>query len=185
MSDKIITGKVRFSYVNVFKPSIGVGTKEKYSISLIVPKTDKDTVYSLRKGIDSAIKQGISTVWNGKKPAQLRTPLRDGDEARADDPAYADSYFFNASASVDNKPPVYDSLANLIRDESEIYSGCFGRASVAFIPYNMNGNCGVTARLLALMKLCDGPRLGALVGSANDFKDGYVDTYSNEDKLDF
>ena len=84
MSTKVVTGKVRFSYVNIFRSrSFSDGQDAKYSICLLIPKSDKATVKKIRAAIDEAVQDGISSKWNGKKPANLKLPLRDGDEERA------------------------------------------------------------------------------------------------------
>lgn len=41
---KVITGKVRFSYANVWEPKAGQeGWEPRYSVSLIIPKSDTKT----------------------------------------------------------------------------------------------------------------------------------------------
>ena len=46
---KVITGKVRFSYVNIFRSrAFQPGQDEKYSICLLIPKRDKETVKKIR-----------------------------------------------------------------------------------------------------------------------------------------
>lgn len=50
MSVKVITGKVRLSYANVWEPKVqSEGQKPKYSVSIIIPKDDKDTLEKLMK----------------------------------------------------------------------------------------------------------------------------------------
>ena len=44
---KVITGKVRFSYANVFEPKSVNGSTPKYSVSLIIPKSDKKTLSTI------------------------------------------------------------------------------------------------------------------------------------------
>jgi hypothetical protein len=43
---KFVTGKVRFSYANVFTPGETPNGTLKYSVSILIPKSDKDTVDS-------------------------------------------------------------------------------------------------------------------------------------------
>lgn len=46
---KVITGKVRFSYVNIFKSrAFQAGQDAKYSVCLLIPKEDKATIKTRR-----------------------------------------------------------------------------------------------------------------------------------------
>jgi hypothetical protein len=172
MTIKIVTGpKTRFSYLHAFKPhAVAEGQKQKYSVSLIIPKSDTETIEKLKKGIEQAYKDGLDTLKGGAKKAPklsaIRTPLRDGDEDRPDDPAYTDSYFVNANS--DRKPGVVDRDLEPILDADELYSGCYGRASINLYAYNVNGNRGIAAGLNNLQKLADGDPLGAMSSRPED-----------------
>ena len=48
MSIKVITGKVRASFVHVFEPQSINGSEPKYSCSLIIPKSDTVTVQKIK-----------------------------------------------------------------------------------------------------------------------------------------
>ena len=87
LNTKVITGKVRFSYVNVWEAKSINGSNPKYSISLLIPKSDAKTLDSVRQAIESAKKIGVN-VLGGKIPTNLKTPLRDGDLERPDDEVY-------------------------------------------------------------------------------------------------
>jgi len=166
MSNKVITGKVRFSYANVFEPKSINGSDPKYSVSLIIPKEDKVTIDKIKAAIEVAKKEGLSKL-GGKIPANLKTPLRDGDIDRPDDPAYADSYFVNANSTI--RPGIVDANLQPIIDSTEFYSGCFGRASIVFYAYNANGNKGIACGLQNLQKLEDGEPLGGRSRAEDDF----------------
>lgn len=166
MSNKVITGKVRFSYANVFEPKSINGSDPKYSVSLIIPKEDKVTIDKIKAAIEVAKKEGISKL-GGKIPANLKTPLRDGDIDRPDDPAYANSYFVNANSTI--RPGIVDANLQPIIDSTEFYSGCFGRASIVFYAYNANGNKGIACGLQNLQKLEDGEPLGGRSRAEDDF----------------
>ena len=97
MSTKVITGKCRASYVHLFEPHSTNGSDPKYSVSLIIPKSDTETIEKIHAAVEEAKQSGVSN-WNGKIPPNLKLPLRDGDEERPDDPAFADSYFINTNS---------------------------------------------------------------------------------------
>lgn len=161
MATTITTGKVRFSYAHVFTPKAAPGSDTaKYSVSILVDKKDKATLGKIEQAVAEAKETGKSSKWGGKIPAKLHLPLRDGDEERPDDEAYAGKYFFNCSCSADRKPGVVDANLNPILDPDEFYSGCYGRVNVNFFPYDSNGNRGVAAGLNHVQKLSDGERLG-------------------------
>lgn len=177
---RVVTGKVRLSYVNVFAPkTFGDGQAAKYSVSVLIPKTDDVTLDKIRKAINAAVKEGVQSKWNGKQPVGLHLPLRDGDEERPDDPAYKGMYFFNAMSS--RKPGVVDPELNAIIEPDELYSGCYGRVSVNFYPYNVPGNRGIAAGLNNIQKLADGKRLAGGSSAEEDFADSVSNGSSDFD----
>ena len=172
MATKVITGaNTRWSYANVWEPKAMEGGKPKFSVSLIIPKSDTVTVGKIRAAIDEAYRDGQSKLkGNGKSvPAlsTLRTPLRDGDIDRPDDPAYANAYFVNANST--SAPGIVDANRNEILDKSEVYSGCYGRASISFYAFNANGNKGIACGLNNLQKIKDGEPLGGRASAESDF----------------
>ena len=172
MATKVITGvNTRWSYANVWEPKAMEGGKPKFSVSLIIPKSDTVTVGKIKAAIEEAYREGQSKLkGNGKSvPAlsSLRTPLRDGDIDRPDDAAYANSYFVNANSAT--APGIVDAAKNQIIDKSEVYSGCYGRASISFYAYNANGNKGIACGLNNLQKIKDGEPLGGKASAESDF----------------
>ena len=167
MATKVITGKVRASFVHIFEPQSVNGSEPKYSCSFIIPKSDTATVNSIKSAIENAKKESASK-WGGKIPPNLKLPLRDGDIDRPDDEAYAGCYFLNANSR--QAPQVVDRLVQPILDQSEVYSGCYGRISVTFYGYNSNGNRGIAAGLGNIQKLKDGESLGGRVNAAEEFE---------------
>lgn len=183
---KVITGKnTRFSYLNVNEPKAINGGTPKFSVSLIIPKSDKVTIAKINKAIKAAYEEGQSKLrGNGKSVPSLdsiKKPLRDGDEQRPDDEAYKDSYFINANSTT--KPGVVDANNNIILDTSELYSGIYGRASINFYAFNTNGNKGIACGLNALQKLRDGEPLGGHINAETEFA-GLDDDDSDDDFLD-
>ena len=172
---KVITGpKTVFSYLNVNEPKapMGGGTP-KYSVSLIIPKSDTVTVAKIQAAIKAAYDEGQSKLKGSSKFVpdldSLKTPLRDGDKERKGDVAYANSYFVNANSTT--KPGVVDADRQPIIDTSELYSGIIGRASINFYAYNANGNKGIACGLNNLQKLSDGTALGGHSRAEDDFAD--------------
>ena len=153
---KVITGpETRWSYANVWEPKSINGGAPKYSVSLIIPKSDTSTVEKIQEAIQAAYEEGQGKLkGNGKTvPALsvLKTPLRDGDTERPDDSAYADSYFINANSAA--APGIVDADRQTIIDRSEVYSGVYGRASISFYAFNSNGNKGIACGLNNLQKI--------------------------------
>lgn len=169
---KVITGlNTRWSYANVWEPKSINGGTPKYSVSLIIPKSDKVTVEKIKKAIQAAYEEGQGKLkGNGKTvPALsvLKTPLRDGDLERPDDEAYANSYFINANSAT--APGIVDADRNTIIDRSEVYSGVYGRASINLYAFNSNGNKGIACGLNNLQKIKDGEPLGGKSRAEDDF----------------
>jgi hypothetical protein len=163
---KLVTGKVRLSFAHLFTPVAAMGSdKEKYSVSVIIPKSDTETINKFNKAFKE-VAEANAAVFGGAVPKNLKGGLRDGDEEK-DDEAYANSYFFNASSG--QRPGVVDADMNEIIDPNEVYSGCYGRVSVTLYPYNTSGSKGVAYGLNNVQKLADGDRLGGGSSAAADF----------------
>ena len=166
-STKVVTGVVRLSYANVWEPASINGSTPKYSVSLIIPKSDKQTLDAINAAVDAAIKEGVAK-FGGKIPnkAALKLPLRDGDTER-DDEAYKNSFFVNANSTT--APQIVDRSVQPILDRSEVYSGCYARVSVNFYAFNSNGNRGIACGLGNIQKVRDGEPLGGKSSAADDF----------------
>jgi len=164
---KVVTGKVRLSYAHVWEPVSINDSKPKYSVSLIIPKSDKETIKKINAAVDAAIEEGIAK-FGGKKPnkAALKLPLRDGDTEREDE-AYKNSFFVNANSTT--APQIVDRAVNPILDREEVYSGCYARVSVNFYAYNTNGNRGIACGLGNIQKVADGEPLGGRSNAKDDF----------------
>ena len=176
---KVITGKVRFSYANVFEPKSINGSDEKYSTSILIDKKDTKTIKAIRNAIEAAKQAGVSK-FGGKIPAKLKEPLRDGDEEREDDENYQGKYFINANAKT--KPGLVDKKGRPIIDSTEFYSGCYGYASITFYAFNSNGNKGIACGLNNIMKTDDGEPLGGRAKAEDDLAD--LITEDEDDFLD-
>lgn len=163
---KIVTGKVRLSYVNVFQPQERENADPRYSVAVLIPKTDTATVDKFNKALE-AVKMDPRSLakWNQSNTG-VRGGLRDGDTEKDDD-AYKGHWFFNANSA--QKPGAVDADLNPIMDPAELYSGCYGRVSVTLFAYNMSGSKGIGVGLNNVQKLEDGDRLGGGTSAESDF----------------
>lgn len=168
-STKVITGKVRFCYANVFEPTaMNDGETPKYNICVLIPKTDTKTIEKIKKAIEAAKQVGKAKLAdkNGKIPSSIKLPLRDGDDERGDDPAFEGMYFINANST--RRPSIVDKELNPIMTKDEFYSGCYGRASINFYAFNVQSK-GIAAGLNNLQKLEDGEMLAGGATVNEDF----------------
>ena len=185
---KVITAKVRLSYTHVFEPQSIDGGDAKFSTAILIPKTDKATLQKIKDATESAKELGKSKWPNGKVPANCKTPLRDGDEERPDDEAYAGHYFLNASSK--NKPGIAKPIGKgtdgktkfqEITDTTEVYSGCYAKVSLNFYPFDAKGNRGIAAGLNNLVKIQDGDFLGGRSSVNDEFADEDFETDLGDD----
>ena len=173
----ITIGPVRFSYLHVWEAvSIEEGSPKKFSVSAIIPKSDKETIKKIQAAIEAAKAMGKDSKFAGKIPANLKTPLRDGDAERPDDEAYKNAVFMNCHATT--RPGVVDAARNPIIEQDEVYSGAYGYLNITLYPFNAGGSKGIAAGFNHLMKTKDGERLSGRVSVDEAFGD--VDTAAED-----
>ena len=175
MATKVVTGKVRFSFCNIFEPKAPQGGGEpKYSVTLLIPKSDTATMGKIQAAMAEARENFCKRNGVNALPPKPNNTLHDGDGMRDSGEPYGPEckgcYVITVSSK--QKPVIVDAAGNAILDPGEVYSGAYGRASINFYGYNSNGKKGISAGLLAIQKLHDGEPFGT-VGSADDFNDGY------------
>lgn len=179
LNTRFVTGKVRLSYVNLFTPrSPGEGQPEKYSVTIIIPKSDRETLDKIETARRNAIEKGRDRFAGGKVPKNLKNTLHDGDvDADLDrNPEYAGSYYMSVSANAQYRPTVVDQSVQPILDPAEVYSGCYARVSLNAFAYSKQGNQGVSFGLGNVQKLADGETLGGgPVRAENEFSAVAVD----------
>ena len=169
----VTTGKVRLSYVHLFKPyAYQPGQEEKFQVTILVPKTDTDTMNRINAAIEAAKQKGISDKWNGVCPPIVPTPVYDGDGTRPSDgmafgPECRGHWVFTASAKADYPPEVVDMNLNPIINQSEVYSGIYARVNVNFFPYAFGGKKGIGCGLGPVQKVADGEALGESAPTAS------------------
>lgn len=183
MSNVVLRGRI--SYAHIFEPHAMDGQDPKYSLSLIISKDDEKMVAKAKKAIEEAVQDGIDKKWGGKKPTGLHLPLRDGDEDRPQDDAYANSYFINCNAGEKYPPQVVlryrdpETKKPMLGDEDSVYSGCICNVAINFYAYAVSGNKGVAAGLGNIQKWEDGERLSG--GRRNVESDFEFDDFEETD----
>lgn len=179
MPTRVVTGEVRFSFVNLLRPrAMQPGQEEKYSVVILLPKSDFATKQKIDAAIEAAKELGKSK-WNGVIPPMVATPVHDGDGVKPSDgmpfgPECKGHWVFSASTKVDQPPKVVDLQANPIMDATQVYSGMYGRIAVNFGSYSYSGKKGVGAYISTnVQKTRDGEPLGSSAPEAtSDFGGG-------------
>lgn len=177
MATKVVTGKVRFSFVHIFEPQAPQGGGEpKYSVTLLIPKSDTATLGKIKEAMAEARENFCKKNGATALPQKPNHTLHDGDGTRDSGDPYGPECkgHYVITVSSKNQPVIVDAWRNQITNSAEVYSGCYGRASINFYGYNANGKKGISAGLLSIQKLSDGEPFGT-VGSADDFADDFKD----------
>lgn len=179
-NQKVITGLVRFSFVHVFEPWGQDDNKKKYQVTLLIPKSDKETIRYIKEAIENAKAAGKTSKWNNKIPNKLEIAFYDGDDKADEYDGYEGMMYISAKS--DRKPQVIDLYKQPIDDPEEFYSGCWGRASIQFYPYDFSGKKGVACALNNLQKVKDDTRFGASISTAeDDFDDDFAEDYEDDE----
>lgn len=173
IATKVLTGEVRLSYAALTTPRAPQqGGEPKYSVTLLIPKTDAATIANINASIKAAYEDGVSKKWGGAHPTP-KTILHDGDGLRENGTPYGDECkgHYVITASTKNKPQVVG-IDNIECElaPSDIYSGMFARVTVNFFPYNTAGSKGVGCGLGNVLKTRDGEPLSGGASAASDFE---------------
>lgn len=173
---RIVTGEVRFSYVNLLKPRENqFGGEPKYSVTLLIPKSDVATKQKIDAAIQAAIEKGKSGSWNGVVPPNVAIPIHDGDGVKQDGTPFGEEckghWVMTASTGVDYPPKIVDINLNPIIDPTEVYSGMYGRIALNFSPYMFAGKKGIGCYISTnVQKTRDGePLAGSAPDASEDF----------------
>jgi hypothetical protein len=162
MTTKVVTGKVRLSYCNLFTavaPRDNPAGEPKFSVALLIPKSDTKTVAALKAAQEFA----IAAKWP-KRPAKVASTLHDGDGVKektgeAYGPECKGHWVMSVSSKV--RPGVVDVNLQPVMDASEVRSGDYARVSINAYCYDSSGNRGVSFGLNNVQKLETGEALGA------------------------
>jgi hypothetical protein len=150
-----------YAYVHEPRPALNPGGEPQYSITLVFPKTAD------LSRLKTAAKVAVELKWPKGRPAQLRSPFRDGDTERSDDPIFANSIFVTAKCR--DKPQIVDGAVRPLVNPLDFYSGCKCKASLYAFAYDVSANQGVSFILNNLQKISDGDRLSGRRPAAEDF----------------
>ena len=189
LTTKVTVGEVRLSYCHLFKPeAIADGGEPKYSVSVIIPKSNTKLIAQIRQAVSAALQMGVASKFGGKMPTNWKNPLRDGDLEKSDDDSYAGCYFISASSKT--KPGVVkrmkvngqNALVE-VTNEEDIYSGCYGFVSINFFPFSNAGNKGVGAGLNNVLKTREGEYLGGRSSAQTDFAGVNLDSFDEEEDM--
>jgi len=157
----------RISFANIWEAKSINGSDPKYSVSCLIPKSDKKTLAKIQKAIEAAKEDAKGKKWGGKIPPNLKLPLRDGDIDRPDDENYADCMFLNATSK--DAPQIVDRKVQPILDPMDCGSGDYANVSVNFYGFSASGNRGIAAGLGNIQKVRTGERLAGKTSAASDF----------------
>lgn len=163
----VTTGEVRLSYAHLTKPHANTpGQEEKYSVTMLIPKSDVNTKQRIDAAIEAAKQKGAKDKWGGVIPPIVATPIHDGDGVKEADgmpfpPECKGHWVMTARASADYPPEIVDASYNPINSASEIYSGMYARVNFTMFPYEFSGKKGVGCSLGPVMKTRDGEALAS------------------------
>lgn len=172
---KVLTGEVRLSYAHLTTPYANPkqpNAKSKYSVTLLIPKTDVATKLDIENSIEAAAQDAVAKKWGGFRPPQLKSVLHDGDGVRQDGTPFGEECkgHWVMTASSEQAPQVVDiSNINCTLAPQDIYSGMYARVTVRFFGYSNSGNKGVGCGLGNVMKTRDGEPLSGGASAASDF----------------
>lgn len=192
MATQMNTGKIRFSYPNVFNPrAAAAGQAEKYSITALIPKTDTVTIGKIKAIIKEIYEEKKNSTFKGLLLSEIQTPLHDGDGRKPKGGAYGEECkgCMVLSTSSKNKPGVVgpergpDGKYLPCTDQTKVYAGCFGRLAINFYAYDVSGNKGIAAGLNGVCTLGYGDPIDGRVRAEDAFNDGFEDDIEDDEDL--
>ncbi len=172
---KSLTGEVRLSYAHLSQPYANPNqpnAKPKYSVTLLIPKTDAATINDLTAAFNAAAQEAVNKKWGGVRPPNIASVIHDGDGVRTDGTPYGEECkgHWVLTASSEQKPQVVDiSNINCELAPQDVYSGMYARVTVNFFGYNTAGKKGVGCGLGNVLKVRDGEPLSGGASAASDF----------------
>jgi hypothetical protein len=161
----------RVSYLNAHEPKANLSKKLKYSVCILIKKTEvklyNETVAAIDKAKADGVKKGYFTT---ALFPDLKLPLRDGDKEFSmgkRGPEYKGCWFINASG--DDKPGIVGPDNKPIFDKGELYSGCICHIDAGIYPFKQGGSIGIAAGFNNIMKVKDFDRLDGRMKAEDAF----------------
>jgi len=171
---KVVTGVVRGSYLSLFQAKLPQNAKEgdtpKYSMTVLIPKTDLTTLAKM----EAAREVAILAKWPGKRPAKIDTTLHDGDAPKVSNgEEYGEECKGHMVIAVNSKfkPQILDRDGNEIIDSAEVGSGDYFKVSLNAYGYDFSGKRGVSFGLGNVLFYERGESLGGKSRATDDFAD--------------
>lgn len=166
-STRLITGIVRCSYVNVFEARKNVSSgKEEFSMTLLVPKSDKETIAKLAAAMEAA----KDAKWGGKAPTHLLKPIHDGDGPKPNGGDYGEEcaghWVINVKSNT--RPGVVDTNLAPVMDRADFQSGDYARVSLNAYGYD-NKRIGIAFGLNNIQVIRKGEPLSGRTRAEDDF----------------
>lgn len=194
---KVWTGEVRLSFPSLYKTAVDQTGKDtgKYSLTMLVPKTDKLCYNALL----SALNDTIETKYGSKIPKGLKLPIKDGDSEAERTGREETKGFWVVGCSNQNQPGVVDKFAKTILEkdsrealerkaetdpksaeklekeiseltDADVYAGCWVRVTVNPFAWGPNpGGIGISFSLQNVQKLRDDESFSGRAKATNDF----------------
>lgn len=169
--DKVTTPKFRVSWPAVLEPeAFEEGGKKKYSlIAIFDPKKFDAEDKKKWREMHRIFEESWKAKFKGKKPANLKSPFRDGME-KEDWDGFGEGKIF-CTLSTLQKPGLIDRHKDPITEQEDFYAGCYARATVTCYAFENKGNRGVGFGLHNVQKLADGPAFSQRTDAEEDFDD--------------
>jgi len=171
-----LTPEFRLSYPHLFEPKENtLSGKMEYSVTALFPKgADLSALIAAAKAATEAKWGADPKRW----PKNLRPPFRKQEErAKQDengnetlpDGYEAGAIFINLKCTK-VAPKIVDRKVKPITDDSLVYAGCYGIASVNAYAYDQAGNKGVAFGLNGIQITRDGESLSGRPAVESSFK---------------
>ena len=171
----ITINDVRFSYCHLFqpKPAKNPNAEPKYSVTVLVPKSNTAAKAAIDQDIARAYEDGVTRKWGGVRPPKYDVCVYDGDGARPSDgmpfgEECRGMWVFTASST--DRPFVVDRQVQEIIQPRQVYSGMWGNVNVAFFPYENSGKKGIGCALNGVQKTRDDEPLAGRVTAQDAFQ---------------
>ena len=175
IATKVLTGEVRLSYEHLTKPYANAnnpGQEPRYSVTLLIPKTDTATKADIDQSMKAAYEKGVAESWKGARPQLRNALIYDGDGFRNDGSRFGPEcagHWVITAASKRRPGVVHISNLTVNLAPEDIYSGMYARVTLNFYPYDVSGSRGVGCGLGNVMKTRDGEPLSGGASAASDF----------------